>query len=146
MDWLRQIANNISLNNQLTTFLTAYGTDGLEQALLLYTNMQQEYICKTKTSTTKLRIADIYYLDITGHNIIAHTTQGVHRKYGTLSNELKTLSHYGFVKCNQSCIVSLTKIKSIGNNQIILINDEALHLSRSCAPKVILAFHNFAQR
>lgn len=116
MDWLNEILQNKSLQNKLTTFLTAYGLSGLEQALQLYTDMQQEYICKTKTSTTRVKIADVYYLEIHGHNIIAHTSQGIHRKYGTLINELKTLSHYGFIKCNQSCIVSMTKIKSICNN------------------------------
>ena len=40
-------------------------------------------------------------------------------KYGTLANELKVLSMYGFMKCNQSCLVSLDKIKTIRRNEVI---------------------------
>ena len=48
-------------------------------------------------------------------------------KYGTLANELKVLSMYGFMKCNQSCLVSLDKIKTIRRNEVILINNIRLH-------------------
>ncbi len=117
-----------------------YGTTGLEQALQNYTDLQQEYICKTKTSISKIQIYDIYYLEILEHDISVHTQHGIYQKYGTLSNELKFLSPYGFIKCNQSCIVSMHKIKTICSNDIILINNEHLHMSRHYAPKVITAF------
>lgn len=142
MNWFHEISGNRSAQAKLYNFLINYGISGLEQALQLYTDMQQEYICNTKTSTSKIKVGDIYYLEIRGHNIIAHTDQGVFQKYGSLNNELKTLSGYGFVKCNQSCVISLSKIKSICNNEIVLTNNETVHMSRSYAPKVIMAFHS----
>ena len=99
-----------------------------------------QYICKTKTSVSKVKICDIYYLEIMGHHIDVHTEHGTYQKYGTLNNELKRLSPYGFTKCTQSCIVSLHKIRTVLGNEIILTNHEHLYMSRHYAPNVLMAF------
>lgn len=94
----------------LSIFLKQYGTSGLEEALQIYINMQrQKYIIKNQKSISKININDIYYLEIYKHNITIYTNYGTYKKYGSLNNELKFLSPYNFIKCNQSCIVSLEK-------------------------------------
>lgn len=128
------------LQNTISEFIDYYGISGLEQALELYTDMQQEYICKTKTSVSKVMICDIYYLEIREHTIDIHTEHGTYQKYGTLNNELKQLFPYGFTKCTQSCIVSLHKIRTVLGNEIILTNHERLYMSRHYAPSVLMAF------
>lgn len=140
MQWLQNYRFTKNQKASLTLFLDQYGISGLEHALRLYTDTQQEYICKTKKSLSKFRIEDIYYLDIREHTITVHTQHGIYQKYGTLNNELKRLSPYEFMKCNQSCIVSLRKIREIHNSDITLINNECLHMSRHYAPKIIIAF------
>ena len=129
-----------NLPKTITEIIDHYGASGLEQALLLYTDMQQDYICTTKTSVSKIKIHDIYYLEIMGHHIDVHTEYGTYQKYGSLNKELEVLLPHGFIKCNQSCIVSLHKIRTIQGNDIILINSERLHLSRHYAPNVLMAF------
>lgn len=61
-------------------------------------------------------------MEIQEHQITIYTQHGNYHKYGTLNNELKSLSSYGFIKCAQNRIVSLGKIRSICFNDIILIN------------------------
>lgn len=124
----------------VSNFIKQYGISGLEKALNFYIDMQQEYICKTKTSLSKIKINDIYYIKIKQHNISIYTEHDSYYKYGSLKNELKTLSAYSFIKCNQSCIVSIRKIKTIRYNEIILINNIKLHMSRNCVPKILGAF------
>lgn len=147
MNKLQDLPIDTSLQSTLSSFIEKYGASGLEQALQLYTDMQQEYICKTKTSISKIKLCDIYYLEIQEHNITVHTQHGIYQKYGTLNNELKFLSQYGFIKCNQSCIVSLSKIRTTQTNDITLINNEKLHMSRKYAPKVLIALRckNFSK-
>ena len=111
---------DIKLQDTISTFLTQYGSSGLNQALQLYKNTQQEYICRTRTSISKINISDIYYMEIQEHQITIYTQHGTYHKYGTLNNELKSLSPYGFIKCSQSCIVSLGKIKAIHNALTII--------------------------
>lgn len=143
MNWKQELSKNLYLKDTLTHFLEHYGFSGLEQALNQYANMQQEYICKTKSAMTKLTITDIFYLEIREHNITIFTQHGVYHKYGTLNNELKTLSPHGFIKCSQNCIVSLGKIRRISNSRITLINNIHLHMSQHYAPKVLMAFSHY---
>lgn len=135
----KTLQSNISINIQ--SFITTYGESALQEALQQYIDNQQVYIHKTKSQITRIKISNIYYLQSQQHNITIHTSHGIYRKYGTLSQELTTLYPYGFIKCTQSCIVSLSKIRSIQNNDITLTDDTVLHVSRAYAPKVLTAFN-----
>lgn len=135
----KSLQSNILTDIQ--SFITTYGEAALQEAIQQYIDNQQIYILKTKYQTTKIKISDIYYLKSQQHNITIHTSHGTYKKYGTLSQELTTLYPYGFIKCTQSCIVSLSKIRTIQNNDITLTDDTVLHVSRSYAPKVLTAFN-----
>ncbi|MEY8433781.1 LytTR family DNA-binding domain-containing protein [Lachnospiraceae bacterium 48-42] len=128
------------LQDTISNFLVQYGASGLKQALQLYKDSQQEYICRTKTSLSKIHISDIYYMEIQEHQITIYTQHGNYHKYGTLNNELKSLSSYGFIKCAQNRIVSLGKIRSICFNDIILINGIKIHMSKKYAISIISEF------
>lgn len=128
------------LQDTISNFLVQYGPSGLKQALQLYKNTQQEYICRTRTSISKIHISDIYYMEIQEHQIPIYTQHGTYHKYGTLNNELKALSSYSFIKCAQNRIVSLGKIRSICLNDIILLNGTKIHMSKKYAISIISEF------
>lgn len=132
---------NNNLRSDILTFIATYGESVLQEAMQQYIDNHQIYFHKTKSQTAQIKICDIYYLQSQQHNITIHTAHGVYKKYGTLSQELSVLYPYGFVKCTQSCIVSLSKIRAIQHNDIILIDDTVLHVSRAYAPKVLTAFN-----
>lgn len=140
MDWQEAFSCDEDLQADFFSFLKNYGNSGLKQAMRLYMDKQQEYICRTRNSISKFKISDIYYLTIREHNITVYTHHGAYHKYGTLSSELDRLSVCGFLKCNQSCIVSLDKIRTIRGDEIILINNGKIHMSRKYALKVIMEF------
>ena len=135
------IQNNENLKADLISFIKLYGVSGLQEAMQLYTEACQNYICKTKASVRKIKIMDIYYLKIHGHKITVHTANDTYNKYGTLHKELALLSAYGFLKCSQSCIVSLRRIREIENNTLTLTNGDRLHISRTCTAKILTAFN-----
>ena len=143
MNWLEKISANDQLYNNLASFLDQSEESGLEKALQLYRTTHQAYICKTKQgkqSITKLNIYDIIYLEIQKHDISVHTVHGTYHKYGSLANELKFLSPYGFLKCTKNCIVSLNHIQSIHGDDINLIDGTQIHMSRKYASTIIIAF------
>ena len=140
MDWIQELTHNESLSCSLNTFLDQHGLSGLEKALQLYSNTQAEYICKMKSAITKIKVEDIYYLEIQTHTITIYTEHGTYQKYGSLTEELKFLAPYGFIRCRQNCLVSLEKIHSICNDTIHLTNHIQLHMSQRYAPKVLAAF------
>lgn len=132
------------LNNIISNFLEQYGTHGLKQALQLYKNTRQEYICRTRTSISKIHISDIYYMEIQEHQITIYTQNGIYQKYGSLNNELQSLAPYGFMKCAQNRIVSLRKIRTICYNDIILTNGTKIHMSKKYALSLISKFSNIS--
>ena len=137
MDWILEITNDKSLYSELQTFCNNYGIRELQNALKLYTDIHQKYICKTKTSISQISIMDIYYITIREHHISVHTKEAIYHKYGTLNKELKFLSPHGFVKCNQSCIVSLNKIDYISGNNLILTDGSKIPMSRNYTAKML---------
>lgn len=140
MNWIQKFTTDKSLRDKLFSFLDQYGIQGLINALYLYKEMHETYICKTRISISQININDIYYLKIQKHNITIYTENETYNKYGSLNKELALLSSYGFVRCAQNCIVSLNKIKTIHHNSIVLINNTEILMSRNYAPKVIIAF------
>lgn len=141
MNWNKEISNDKSLQTDLHSFCDSYGISGLKQAMKLYKDLHQEYLCRTRSAVSKISIGDIYYLEIREHNICVHTLHGIYHKYGTLNKELEILAPYGFLKCNQSCLVSLDKVRTIEHDDIILTNGSRIHMSRNYAPKVLLEFY-----
>lgn len=131
------------INDMVKNFTKQYGVTGLKQALENYAQTNHLYIICTKESVTKITIDEIYYLEIEGHHIQVHAEKGKYRKYGTLNKELETLSGFCFMKCHQSYVVSLNKIRSISHNEITLINNERIPMSRKYASQMLLAFHNY---
>lgn len=128
------------LKKDILNFLKIYEISDLKHALQLYTNMHQVYICKTKTSISKININEIYYMDIKGHHITVYTKHDEYQKYGTLNKELKSLASHGFAKCTQNCIVSLRKIKTIYYDSILLSNNTKIHMSKRYATEIIMAY------
>lgn len=90
MNWMLELTQDKVLQDTLTHFLNQYGFSGLKEALLQYSKFEQNYICKTKTSISKFKISDIYYLEIRTHTITLHTQHGVYQKYGSLAKEPET--------------------------------------------------------
>lgn len=140
MHQTQNLSLDLHLQEKLTSFVNEYGLSGLDNALDLYTKMHCKYVCRTKTSVSIIHIYDINYITVSGHQLTIHTECGTFSKYGTLTKELKLLSSYGFIRCSQNYIVALSKIKSITENTIIMMDHSKIHISRNYTSKVIMAF------
>ena len=136
-DFLHELLSDQTLKAQLTAFLKKYGNSGLSQAMQSYSDLQKQYICKSKNSISKIQLAEILYLEIQQHTITIHTASKTYQKYGSLESELSFFPPNEFMKCNQSCVVAIGKI----SNNIILTDNTKLRLSRNYAQAIIFAFH-----
>ncbi|EOS69793.1 hypothetical protein C818_02577 [Lachnospiraceae bacterium MD308] len=142
MDYIDKLETD-SLKTDFLAFLDTYGANGLRQAMDAYINAQQIYLCKTRTSTSKIPVKDIFYIEIRKHLVTIHAACGCFQKYGSLSNELRHLSKYGFVKCSQNYIVSLSKVQTATYHEVILTDHTKISLSKQYAAKVLLAFNSY---
>ena len=53
-DFLHELLSDQTLKAQLTAFLKKYGKSGLRQAMQSYSDLQKQYICKSKNSISKI--------------------------------------------------------------------------------------------
>lgn len=122
---------------KLQSFINKYGSEGFVEALETYDALHRVYIYKTKYLIKRIPIDTINFIEIYGHDIIIHTTEGNFKKYGTIKNEYNLLKNLGFVKCNQSFLIPVNKIVEIKDKSVRLSTGEEFKLSRNCANEVI---------
>ena len=90
--------------------------------------------CYTFNSYNKLisvRLNDINYIEVYGHETLVHTANAVLTTSKALSVIEKELSEYGFIRTHKSYIVNTRYIFSVERNSIILSNGENLPVSRT---------------
>ena len=90
--------------------------------------------CYTFNSHNKLisvRLNDINYIEVYGHETLVHTANAVLATSKALSAIEKELSEYGFIRTHKSYIVNTRYIFSVERNSIILSNGENLPVSRT---------------
>ncbi len=76
-------------------------------------NEKHRIIITLKTGTEVLYTDDIYYIETMSHRLYYHTSKGTLDTYGSLSEEEKNLSSFGFARCNSCYLVNLKHVKSV---------------------------------
>jgi len=61
----------------------------------------------------------------------------------TITNVLKKLPNFLFLKCERGAIVNLSYIKSISKNSILLTTEEEINLTKSHSSEIIRAHENY---
>ncbi|MBQ4382242.1 MAG: response regulator transcription factor [Oscillospiraceae bacterium] len=102
----------------------------LRRALSRAVRQQDELIrIKTARDTYALRLATVRYLEVDGHYIIYHTTEGDFTEYITLKDAQKKLNKDYFARCNRHLLVNLKFVTGIEGDDVLLGMDR-LPISR----------------
>lgn len=91
----------------------------------------QTYTFRTGTQETAVRLADILYFESNRRQITLHTKQECYTYYDKLDTIEKTLRGNDFVRCHQSFLVNAKEIRSVKTDSLLLLNGEALPVSKS---------------
>lgn len=100
---------------------------------------------------SRLKVRTLYYSDI---NYIEHIERKTHVHYLnkvtdtsiTLTEWLELLKLKPFIKSHNSYIVNLEKVAKIEFNQVVLLNNEAIPLSRGCRKKFTAVYFAMLNR
>lgn len=90
----------------------------------------------------KLSIERIKYLEVDGHYIIYHTTDGIYKEYLTLKQAENKINSDKFVRCNRSYLVNLSFVDSI-KKDVCIVGSERLIISRPQKVSFLKAFVEF---
>lgn len=84
---------------------------------------------KLAKETYRIRLASIKYLEVSGHYVIYHTTDGDFSEYTTLKEAEKKINRIFFVRCNRYLLVNLKYVSAVKDDSVYVGNEE-LPISR----------------
>ena len=79
---------------------------------------EKEVVLQSAGKITRLRISQIYYVEIRDHLLIYNTNQGKLESWGKLTDVEAELSAYGFARCSSSHLVNLRHVVSVAGNSV----------------------------
>lgn len=104
----------------------------MNKVMRIYRNTQEEFVMLKKEGEIKrIPLSHIYYIEVTGHRMIYHTSEGIIEKSGeqTLTVLERELHDRGFARCNACYLVNLRFVDTI-TEQEIRVAGECLTVSR----------------
>lgn len=110
--------------------------------LKLDQNRDEEVIVKSEGETRRIRLGDIFYVEVFGHYLIYHTTYGVFRELGQLGKLEETLRENNFFRCNRCYLVNLKHVMGIKEGSITIGGDE-IQISRRMKKDFMIALNDY---
>lgn len=84
---------------------------------------EKEILIRSASKISRLRVSQIYYVEIRDHLLIFHSSQGELESWGKLSDVEQELSDYDFVRCSSSYLVNLRHIISVDGDTVNIAGD-----------------------
>lgn len=84
---------------------------------------EKEILVRSASRIARLRISQIYYVEIRDHLLIYHSSQGNLESWGKLSDVERELKDFDFVRCSSSYLVNLRHIISVDGDTVNIAGD-----------------------
>lgn len=84
----------------------------------------------------------IMYLEVDGHYVIFHTTQGDYKEYTTLKLAQKRINSSLFIQCNQSFLINMKYIESV-SRESVTVGGTVIYISRKMKTEFMNAVLDF---
>ena len=99
--------------------------DKLQKAIELRSRKQtKELVLSCNDGIHKLRVDEIYYIEVMDHNLLYHTTQGVFEERRSIKEMEEKLSPYDFVRASKSYLVNLKHISTMSGNTVTICREQ----------------------
>lgn len=89
----------------------------------------RQIIVPIKGGIVRVKVADIYYIESIGHNLIYHSASGNHISPGTMKAAEEELADTGFSRGNKCYLINLEHVEGI-KDRCAIVHGEALQISR----------------
>ena len=84
---------------------------------------EKELVVRSASRITRLRISQIYYVEVRDHLLIFHGSQGDLDAWGKLSDVEQELEGYDFVRCSSSYLVNLRHVVGVDGDAVVVAGD-----------------------
>jgi DNA-binding LytR/AlgR family response regulator len=99
-------------------------------ARLVEENRDATVAIGTRTATYYVPASSIYYVEVSGHELTYHTSEGNRTSYGTLGKLEADLRKNHFLRCNDCYLVNPRHIEKIDGFDVRMRNGDVLRISR----------------
>lgn len=115
----------------------------LQRALnKLGTRGDTEVLVSMADGLYRIASSQIKYIEISGHRMVYHTTDGTIKAYGNLKEVESVLSGKMFVRCNSCYLVNLNYVYAIRGYTVVVDGDE-LQISRPRKKAFVQAVNDY---
>lgn len=102
----------------------------------------QDLLISTSCGVCRVSADRIKYVEICGHDLIYHTTDGEISSYGNLKDVETRLDSTQFVRCNRCYLVNLAFVRAVQGHSLTVDQDE-LQISRPKRNAFLTALNNY---
>lgn len=120
-NYLLKPINQDALNNCLNKFISLYSNDF--------------YYHHKGNDVFKIPYYEIVYVEKKGHDAIIHTDTKMYVERTSLNEMFNRLPDF-FIRSHKSYIVNINKVKSLRLNELLLLGDKSIPVSRSFLPDI----------
>lgn len=109
-----------------------------------YQGKHKDVYCavQTKDGLIKIRLSDLYYVEVRGHHAFYHTVSQVLQSTSTLKEIESKLQNQSFARCHASFLVNLEHVTRVNENTLMVHNEE-LPISRGKRKEFMNCFTNY---
>ena len=104
-----------------------------------------DIIVNTETGFKKIPPSAIKFVEVKNHHCEYNTTEGIFRQYQQLKAAENALKDFGFIKCNNYCLVNLAFVTEIDGSTAV-VGDARLDISRPRKRDFTDKFTEFTKR
>ena len=115
----------------------------LQRALnKLGTRRDTEVLVSMADGLYRIASSQIKYIEISGHRMVYHTTDGTIKAYGNLKEVESVLSGKMFVRCNSCYLVNLNYVYAI-RGYTVVVDGDGLQISRPRKKAFVQAVNDY---
>lgn len=108
-------------------------------------NQNGTFLLDGKNEKESIAVSSICYVASDKHNVVIYTTKYSYEVRKTMTETLKQLEPYDFVRIHKQYLVNLKYVKKVNmrDETVLLMNDTVLDMSRRCKDTVLERFTQY---
>ena len=119
----------------------------LRKYFMLTVHMEGKYRIKEGYGCREIRIADIHYIECSGHTMTIRTGSGSqYEKYGSLKAEEEELGKHGFIRIHKNYLVNMKYIGEVGQKCVMLKDGTELDMGRERRKAVLEGMSRYGRK
>lgn len=104
---------------------------------------EKNVIISVEKASKKILAKDVYYVEISNHDLYYHTKDEEYKVRSSLKNVMEQLDGLSFAQCNSCYLVNLAYVERVEKDMIVLSNGSSLKMPRTRRKEFLKALGDY---